>query len=153
MLYINFITNPLALAIGPSPQPSTVFALTNITSSFDLMMTCEADSLWFYVNGQPVTSIVSYHVPRSDVPPLVAFFYSSASGPLYVNRISWNFGTCARCYKTFSVGNLSVGISSKTLEQSDSFIAISLWPSLIAIAHIEMLLNALQALVLFSVHL
>ena len=94
-LYIVFTTNPLSIAIGDSAAAATRIPLTNVTSSFDLMLTCEVDSLWIFVNGKPVTSIVRYHSTWSNgaiVPPVLFLYNSWAHESLYITRIAWNFG-------------------------------------------------------------
>ena len=85
------------MAISIRRDASTVLAtvaLPNITKSFDFLMTCEVDSFKFFVNGQPLTSIVNYHQTRVNnniVYPIVTNIMHGLMFPLVLGKLSWTY--------------------------------------------------------------
>jgi hypothetical protein len=94
MLTITFKAGPLTISFSSGSTP-IVIPLTTITGSFDLLMTCEPDSLKFSVNGQAIASIVAYHSTRVNgniVQPVITSMQYSAYYVIGIGKISWTYG-------------------------------------------------------------
>ena len=93
-LAISFTVNPLSISVASGSTTPVVVPLATITTSFDLLMACTADSFKFYANGQQFTSIINYHFQNGILvqPVVTQLLYTVTTTVVQLGQISWNYG-------------------------------------------------------------